>query len=106
MKFSFLFLKKISIYPTGEDNTSNSKLKQIFDSKIFFLGQHHMRKTTLEDVLMQRALQPKEGLFVAVQIAKAIVSLHRTELVHRQIGPQKILVAEKSEVSLESVRLI
>ena len=65
-----------------------------------------MRKPTLEDVLMQRSLQPKEGLLVAVQIAKAIVTLHRTELIHRQIGPQKILVAEKSEVSLESIRLI
>ena len=86
--------------PTGA-NTS-SLIKQIFDSKMFFLGQHHLRKrkTTLEDVSQQRALQPKECLIIAVKIAKAIATLHRTELVHGQICLQHIFVVEKEEVGL------
>ena len=78
----------------------SSKIKQIFDSKMFLLGQHHLRKTTLEDVMQQRALQPRECLIIAAKITKAINMLHRTELVHGQICLRHILVAEKRQVGL------
>ena len=72
---------------------------------MFFLGQHHLRRATLEDVLQQRALQPREGLIIAARVAKAMATLHRTELVHGQICLQRILVAEKKKVSLDIVTL-
>ena len=72
---------------------------------MFFLGQHHLRKTTLEDVSQQRPLQPKEGLIIAAKIAKAIATLHRTELVHGQICLQHIFIVQKEEVSLIIIAL-
>ena len=88
------------IFCTFTGDKTQSKIKQIFDSKMFFLGQHHLRKTTLEDVIQQRALQPREGLIIAAKIAKAIATLHRTDLVHGQICLRYILVAEKKQVGL------
>ena len=83
---------------TGEKISST--IKRVFDSKMFFLGQHHLRKTTLEDVLQKRPLQPKEGLVVALQVAKAISTLHRTGLVHGQLCLQHVFVSMKKEVTM------
>ncbi|MEV4411322.1 PASTA domain-containing protein [Catellatospora sp. NPDC049609] len=60
-----------------------------------YLVLEHVRGRTLREVLAQRGrLAPLEALAVAEQLLSALAAAHRTGLVHRDVRPENILVAE------------
>jgi serine/threonine-protein kinase len=60
-----------------------------------YLVMEYVRGRTLRDVLAQRRrLSPVEALAVLEQMLAAIAAAHRAGLVHRDVKPENVLVAE------------
>jgi serine/threonine-protein kinase len=60
-----------------------------------YLVMEYVRGRTLREVLAdRRALQPVEALAILEQMLAAIAAAHRAGLVHRDVKPENVLVAE------------
>jgi beta-lactam-binding protein with PASTA domain/tRNA A-37 threonylcarbamoyl transferase component Bud32 len=60
-----------------------------------YLVMEYVRGRTLRDVLAERRrLKPDEALAIAEQMLAAIAAAHRAGLVHRDVKPENVLVAE------------
>ncbi|MEU4478694.1 Stk1 family PASTA domain-containing Ser/Thr kinase [Micromonospora sp. NPDC023966] len=60
-----------------------------------YLVMEYVRGRTLRDVLAERRrLAPDEALAIAEQMLAAIAAAHRAGLVHRDVKPENVLVAE------------
>ncbi|MFI6129071.1 Stk1 family PASTA domain-containing Ser/Thr kinase [Micromonospora sp. NPDC051141] len=60
-----------------------------------YLVMEYVRGRTLRDVLAERRrLRPDEALAIAEQMLAAIAAAHRAGLVHRDVKPENVLVAE------------
>ena len=60
-----------------------------------YLVMEYVRGRTLRDVLTERRrLNPDEALAIAEQMLAAIAAAHRAGLVHRDVKPENVLVAE------------
>ncbi|MEO3775644.1 Stk1 family PASTA domain-containing Ser/Thr kinase [Micromonospora sp. B11E3] len=60
-----------------------------------YLVMEYVRGRTLRDVLTERRrLNPDEALAIAEQMLAAIAAAHRSGLVHRDVKPENVLVAE------------
>ncbi|WP_433386671.1 Stk1 family PASTA domain-containing Ser/Thr kinase [Micromonospora sp. KLBMP9576] len=60
-----------------------------------YLVMEYVRGRTLRDVLAERRrLSPDEALAIAEQMLAAIAAAHRAGLVHRDVKPENVLVAE------------
>ncbi|MGI5519473.1 Stk1 family PASTA domain-containing Ser/Thr kinase [Micromonospora sp. CA-259024] len=60
-----------------------------------YLVMEYVRGRTLRDVLAERRrLNPAEALAIAEQMLAAIAAAHRAGLVHRDVKPENVLVAE------------
>ncbi|MEU8254854.1 Stk1 family PASTA domain-containing Ser/Thr kinase [Micromonospora inaquosa] len=60
-----------------------------------YLVMEYVRGRTLRDVLAERRrLNPDETLAIAEQMLAAIAAAHRAGLVHRDVKPENVLVAE------------
>src|SRR5262245_34033463 len=60
-----------------------------------YLVMEYVRGRTLRDVLAERRrLQPQEALAIMEQMLAAIAAAHRAGLVHRDVKPENVLVAE------------
>ncbi|MGV9808014.1 Stk1 family PASTA domain-containing Ser/Thr kinase [Micromonospora chersina] len=60
-----------------------------------YLVMEYVRGRTLRDVLAERRrLTPDEALAIAEQMLAAIAAAHRAGLVHRDVKPENVLVAE------------
>lgn len=60
-----------------------------------YLVMEYVRGRTLREVLAERRrLSPDEALAIAEQMAAAIAAAHRAGLVHRDVKPENVLVAE------------
>ncbi|SBT44837.1 Stk1 family PASTA domain-containing Ser/Thr kinase [Micromonospora auratinigra] len=60
-----------------------------------YLVMEYVRGRTLRDVLTERRrLDPDEALAIAEQMLAAIAAAHRAGLVHRDVKPENVLVAE------------
>ncbi|GAA2700615.1 Stk1 family PASTA domain-containing Ser/Thr kinase [Micromonospora olivasterospora] len=60
-----------------------------------YLVMEYVRGRTLRDVLAERRrLNPEEALAIAEQMLAAIAAAHRSGLVHRDVKPENVLVAE------------
>ncbi|WFE41479.1 Stk1 family PASTA domain-containing Ser/Thr kinase [Micromonospora sp. WMMD998] len=60
-----------------------------------YLVMEYVRGRTLRDVLAERRrLDPDEALAIAEQMLAAIAAAHRAGLVHRDVKPENVLVAE------------
>ncbi|WP_433282387.1 Stk1 family PASTA domain-containing Ser/Thr kinase [Micromonospora sp. CA-244673] len=60
-----------------------------------YLVMEYVRGRTLRDVLAERRrLNPDEALAIAEQMLAAISAAHRAGLVHRDVKPENVLVAE------------
>lgn len=60
-----------------------------------YLVMEYVRGRTLRDVLAERRrLTPEEALAIAEQMLAAIAAAHRAGLVHRDVKPENVLVAE------------
>ncbi|MEU8261273.1 Stk1 family PASTA domain-containing Ser/Thr kinase [Micromonospora sp. NPDC048999] len=60
-----------------------------------YLVMEYVRGRTLRDVLAERRrLNPDEALAIAEQMLAAIAAAHRAGLVHRDVKPENVLVAE------------
>ncbi|SBT48380.1 Stk1 family PASTA domain-containing Ser/Thr kinase [Micromonospora narathiwatensis] len=60
-----------------------------------YLVMEYVRGRTLRDVLAERRrLHPDEALAIAEQMLAAIAAAHRAGLVHRDVKPENVLVAE------------
>ncbi|MFR9779756.1 Stk1 family PASTA domain-containing Ser/Thr kinase [Micromonospora sp. MS34] len=60
-----------------------------------YLVMEYVRGRTLRDVLTERRrLNPAEALAIAEQMLAAIAAAHRAGLVHRDVKPENVLVAE------------
>ncbi|MEV4766846.1 Stk1 family PASTA domain-containing Ser/Thr kinase [Micromonospora chokoriensis] len=60
-----------------------------------YLVMEYVRGRTLRDVLAERRrLNPDEALAIAEQMLAAIAAAHRSGLVHRDVKPENVLVAE------------
>ncbi|MFG2042581.1 PASTA domain-containing protein [Dactylosporangium sp. NPDC048998] len=60
-----------------------------------YLVMEYVRGRTLREVLAERRrLQPQEALAIMEQMLAAIAAAHRAGLVHRDVKPENVLVAE------------
>src|SRR5215207_2352352 len=60
-----------------------------------YLVMEYVRGRTLREVLSERRrLQPQEALAILEQMLAAIAAAHRAGLVHRDVKPENVLVAE------------
>ncbi|WP_319458730.1 Stk1 family PASTA domain-containing Ser/Thr kinase [Micromonospora sp. RTP1Z1] len=60
-----------------------------------YLVMEYVRGRTLRDVLAERRrLNPDEALAIAEQMLAAIAAAHRAGLVHRDVKPENVLIAE------------
>ncbi|HEX5741442.1 MAG TPA: protein kinase, partial [Pilimelia sp.] len=60
-----------------------------------YLVMEYVRGRTLREVLAERRrLDPAEALAVAEQVLSALAAAHRAGLVHRDVKPENILVAD------------
>ncbi|MFU8849910.1 Stk1 family PASTA domain-containing Ser/Thr kinase [Micromonospora sp. SL1-18] len=60
-----------------------------------YLVMEYVRGRTLRDVLAERRrLNPDEALAIAEQMLAAVAAAHRAGLVHRDVKPENVLVAE------------
>lgn len=60
-----------------------------------YLVMEYVRGRTLRDVLAERRrLNPEEALAITEQMLAAIAAAHRSGLVHRDVKPENVLVAE------------
>jgi beta-lactam-binding protein with PASTA domain/tRNA A-37 threonylcarbamoyl transferase component Bud32 len=60
-----------------------------------YLVMEYVRGRTLRDVLAdRRRLQPPEALAILEQVLAAVAAAHRAGLVHRDVKPENVLVAE------------
>jgi serine/threonine protein kinase/beta-lactam-binding protein with PASTA domain len=60
-----------------------------------YLVMEYVRGATLREVLAERRrLQPQEALAIMEQMLAAIAAAHRAGLVHRDVKPENVLVAE------------
>ncbi|MBY8872816.1 Stk1 family PASTA domain-containing Ser/Thr kinase [Micromonospora sp. PLK6-60] len=60
-----------------------------------YLVMEYVRGRTLRDVLAERRrLNPEEALAIAEQMLAAVAAAHRAGLVHRDVKPENVLVAE------------
>ncbi len=60
-----------------------------------YLVMEYVRGRTLRDVLTERRrLNPDEALAIIEQMLAAIAAAHRAGLVHRDVKPENVLVAE------------
>ncbi|MGC4896642.1 Stk1 family PASTA domain-containing Ser/Thr kinase [Micromonospora sp. DT31] len=60
-----------------------------------YLVMEYVRGRTLRDVLAERRrLNPDEALAIAEQVLAALAAAHRAGLVHRDVKPENVLVAE------------
>jgi len=60
-----------------------------------YLVMEYVRGRTLRDVLIERnRLKPDEALAVTEQMLAALAAAHRAGLVHRDVKPENVLVAE------------
>ncbi|MFD0585339.1 Stk1 family PASTA domain-containing Ser/Thr kinase [Dactylosporangium darangshiense] len=60
-----------------------------------YLIMEYVRGATLREVLAERRrLQPQEALAIMEQMLAAIAAAHRSGLVHRDVKPENVLVAE------------
>lgn len=59
----------------------------------YFLAMEHVRGTTLEALVAERALEPEEVAHVGAQIADALAYAHeRFSLVHRDVTPRNVMI--------------
>ena len=66
-----------------------------------YLVMEYVRGTTLREVLADRhRLPPPEALAILEQMLAAIAAAHRAGLVHRDVKPENVLVAEAPNHSL------
>ncbi|GAA2644779.1 Stk1 family PASTA domain-containing Ser/Thr kinase [Dactylosporangium fulvum] len=71
----------------------------VYDQGIYqglpYLVMEYVRGRTLREVLAERRrLQPQEALAIMEQMLAAIAAAHRAGLVHRDVKPENVLVAE------------
>ena len=60
-----------------------------------YLVMEYVRGRTLRDILAERRrLNPVEALAILEQMLAAIAAAHRAGLVHRDVKPENVLVAE------------
>ncbi len=66
-----------------------------------YLAMEHVPGRTLRDVLTERgALRPGEALAVVGALLDALASAHRTDLVHRDVKPENILVGHDGRLKV------
>ncbi|GAB7047425.1 Stk1 family PASTA domain-containing Ser/Thr kinase [Catenuloplanes indicus] len=71
----------------------------VYDQGVYrglpYLVMEYVRGRTLRDILAQRRrLEPGEALTVLDQMLAAVAAAHRAGLVHRDVKPENVLVAE------------
>jgi beta-lactam-binding protein with PASTA domain/tRNA A-37 threonylcarbamoyl transferase component Bud32 len=69
-----------------------------------YLVMEYVRGHTLREVLAERRrLNPQEALAILEQMLAAIAAAHRAGLVHRDVKPENVLVAEAPSASVNSL---
>jgi serine/threonine-protein kinase len=69
-----------------------------------YLVMEYVRGRTLREVLAERRrLGPQEALAILEQMLAAIAAAHRAGLVHRDVKPENVLVAEAPTASVNSL---
>src|SRR6266542_3726710 len=75
-----------------------------FTARLPYLVMEYVRGRTLREVLGERhRLGPQEALAILEQILAAISAAHRAGLVHRDVKPENVLVAEAPTASVNSL---
>src|SRR5712664_193279 len=63
-----------------------------------YITMEYVRGQTLRQVLRQRSLSPDQALDIGIQVATALSAAHRAGVIHRDIKPQNIIVADDGYV--------
>lgn len=79
----------VSIYDVGSEDSFNYIIMEYINGK------------TLKDLINEKGALPyKEAIDIAAEIAKALDSAHKNNIVHRDIKPHNIMVTEKGDVKV------
>ena len=70
------------------------------DSRHVYIAYEYVPGRTLRDVLRERDLGDEEAIEVAAQILEALAHAHAHGIVHRDVKPSNVLLADGEEVSV------
>lgn len=84
---------------------SHPGIVQVFDQcsdhGVVFLAMEYVDGRTLRDLMRERgALTPREALDVLEPVLEALSAAHRAGLVHRDVKPENVLLAEDGRVKV------
>jgi tetratricopeptide (TPR) repeat protein len=70
------------------------------DDGLLYIAMEHIVGSTLESILASRALDSKELLDVAIQVADALDEAHGKGITHRDIKPANIMVTARGQAKV------
>src|ERR687893_491944 len=85
---------------------SHANIVSIFDrgeseDGTYYIAMEYLPGGTLKDRILKRgALPPQMAAEVALQIAEALQAAHKRGIIHRDVKPRNILVAESGDVKV------
>ncbi len=83
----------VAVYDQGADRSTGVET--------VYLAMEHVQGRTLRDLLDERGpLTPREALDVLDPVLDALAAAHRAGLVHRDVKPENVLIAEDGRVTV------
>lgn len=99
------FIGRFRIEAQAAACLTNSNIVNVYDigqeESIYYIVMEYIDGITLKELIKKRApFENEEALGVAIQIANALATAHKNNIIHRDIKPQNILVTNLGTVKV------